>query len=119
MGSLTSSYRFKDGGLVKKVRLRSRYILLEWTLACSARHVRNPLALEPADTQTMSVSVNGFSQHMVSYYTVEDVLAGKLRSPSSIPELASLEISAEYLHKQNFRFPPMIEVGVDGVPRYR
>jgi len=56
---------------------------------------------------------------MVSYYSVEDVLAGKLRSPSTIPELASVEISPEYLHKQNFRFPPMIEVGQDGVPRYR
>jgi len=67
----------------------------------------------------MSVTVNGFAQHMVSYYSVEDVLAGKLRSPSTIPELASVEISPEYLHKQNFRFPPMIEVGQDGVPRYR
>ncbi|KAK8845312.1 hypothetical protein IAR55_006025 [Kwoniella newhampshirensis] len=86
VGSLTNSYKFKEGGLVKK---------------------------------TMSVSVNGFAQHMVSYYSVEDVLAGKLRSPSTIPELASLEISAEYLHKQNFRFPPMIEVGQDGIPRYR
>ncbi|WWD22260.1 hypothetical protein CI109_106751 [Kwoniella shandongensis] len=86
VGSLTNSYKFKDGGLVKK---------------------------------TMSVSVNGFAQHMVSYYSVEDVLAGKLRTPSTIPELASLDISAEYLHKQNFRFPPMIEIGPDGIPRYR
>ncbi|RXK37296.1 hypothetical protein M231_05438 [Tremella mesenterica] len=69
--------------------------------------------------KTMSVTVNGFAQHMISYYTCEDVLAGKLRCPSSIPELAALEISPEYLHKQNFRFPPMIEVGPDGVPRYR
>lgn len=47
------------------------------------------------------------------------MLAGKLRSPSTIPELASLEISPEYLSKQNFRFPPQIEVGHDGIPRYR
>lgn len=67
----------------------------------------------------MSVTVNGFAQHMISYYSVEDVLHGRLRAPSTIPELAGLEISAEYLHKQNFRFPPMIEVGPDGVPRYR
>ncbi|ORX34544.1 Gti1/Pac2 family-domain-containing protein [Kockovaella imperatae] len=69
--------------------------------------------------KTMSVTVNGFAQHMISYYTMEDVMSGRLRSPSSIPELASLEISPEYLHKQNFRFPPMIEVGADGIPRYR
>ncbi|WVR03339.1 hypothetical protein IAU60_000330 [Kwoniella sp. DSM 27419] len=86
VGSLTNSYKFKEGGLVKK---------------------------------TMSVSVNGYAQHMVSYYTIDDVLTGKLRSPSTIPELASLEISQEYLHKQNFRFPPMIEIGQDGIPRYR
>jgi hypothetical protein len=67
----------------------------------------------------MSVTVNGFSQHMISYYSVEDVMSGKLRTPSTIPELSALEISPEYLHKQNFRFPPMIEVGQDGVPRYR
>ncbi|WVF66293.1 hypothetical protein IAT40_001033 [Kwoniella sp. CBS 6097] len=86
VGSLTNSYKFKEGGLVKK---------------------------------TMSVSVNGFAQHMVSYYSVEDVLAGKLRSPSTIPELQSLEISSEYLSKQNFRFPPVTETGADGVIRYR
>ncbi|WVQ93914.1 hypothetical protein IAU59_000992 [Kwoniella sp. CBS 9459] len=86
VGSLTNSYKFKEGGLVKK---------------------------------TMSVSVNGFAQHMVSYYSVEDVLAGKLRSPSTIPELQSLEISSEYLSKQNFRFPPLTEIGPDGVIRYR
>ncbi|OCF33175.1 hypothetical protein I317_02362 [Kwoniella heveanensis CBS 569] len=86
VGSLTNSYKFKEGGLVKK---------------------------------TMSVSVNGFAQHMVSYYTVEDVLAGKLRSPSTIPELQALEISPEYLSKQNFRFPPLTEMGTDGVIRYR
>ncbi|WWC67015.1 uncharacterized protein I206_100922 [Kwoniella pini CBS 10737] len=86
VGSLTSSAKFRDDGLVKK---------------------------------TMSVSVNGFNQHMVSYYTIQDVIAGKLRAPSTIPELASLEISAEYLNKQNFRFPPLIERGPDGVNRYR
>ncbi|OWZ79134.1 cAMP-independent regulatory protein [Cryptococcus neoformans Bt85] len=69
--------------------------------------------------KTMSVSVNGFAQHVVSYYAIDDVISGKLRTPSSIPELASLEISPEYLHKQNFRFPPQVEVGPDGIPRYR
>jgi hypothetical protein len=67
----------------------------------------------------MSVNVNGFAQHMVSYYSVQDVLAGRLRTPSTIPELMALEISPEYLHKQNFRFPPIVEIGPDGVPRYR
>ncbi|KAL7419986.1 Global transcription regulator sge1 [Cryptotrichosporon argae] len=86
VGSLTNSYNFKPGGLVKK---------------------------------TMSVTVNGFNQHLVSYYTVDDAAAGRLRSPSTIPELASLEISQDYLQRSNFRFPPQTETGPDGLIRYR
>ncbi len=67
----------------------------------------------------MSVNVGGFAQHLISYYSVEDVVAGRLRTPSSIAELQNLDIAPEYLHKQNFRFPPIIEIGPDGVPRYR
>ncbi|CAG8705601.1 13661_t:CDS:2, partial [Dentiscutata heterogama] len=76
VGSLTNTYRFKKGGLIKK---------------------------------TMSIMVNGVSQHMISYYTKEDVLAGKLKTPSSMPNLAILEISPEFLLKQNFRIPPVVE----------
>jgi hypothetical protein len=112
VGSLTNSYKFKEGGLVKKVNIPSEG---------SSSHKAGSSALPrlALTLQTMSVTVNGYSQHMISYYTMEDVIAGKLRTPSTIPELASLEISPDYLHKQNFRFPPMVEVGPDGVPRYR
>ncbi|WVN90107.1 uncharacterized protein L203_105342 [Cryptococcus depauperatus CBS 7841] len=84
VGSLTNSYKFKEGGLVKKVG------------GCG---LRSP------DVCVDHVGVN--------------VIDGKLRTPATIPELASLEISPEYLHKQNFRFPPQVEVGADGIPRYR
>jgi hypothetical protein len=57
----------------------------------------------------MSIMVNGVSQHMISYYTKEDVLACKLKTPSSLPSLAILEIAPEFLLKQNFRIPPVIE----------
>ena len=50
---------------------------------------------------------------------MEDVEQGRLRSPSTLPELASLDISPEYLDKTHFRNPPKVEIGVDGVPRYR
>ncbi|KAF9944085.1 hypothetical protein BGZ70_005059 [Mortierella alpina] len=63
--------------------------------------------------KTMSIVVNGVSQHMISYYSKEDVLAGKLRTPSSVPELAGLEISPEFLMKQNFRIPPTVEQSYD------
>ncbi|KAF9415799.1 hypothetical protein BGZ94_010395 [Podila epigama] len=65
--------------------------------------------------KTMSIIVNGVSQHMISYYSKDDVLAGKLRTPSSVPELAGLEISAEFLMKQNFRIPPTVEQSYDSV----
>jgi hypothetical protein len=70
-------------------------------------------------SQTMSVNVNGFAQHMVSYYSVADVLNGRLRTPSSIGELVSLEISPEYMQKQNFRFPPVFDIGPDGLLQYK
>ena len=56
---------------------------------------------------------------MISYYKIEDVEGGRLRSPSSLPELASLDISPEYLDKTHFRNPPKVEIGIDGIPRYR
>ncbi|KAF8063420.1 Gti1/Pac2 family-domain-containing protein [Lyophyllum atratum] len=69
--------------------------------------------------KTFSLTISGVSQHLISYYRIEDVTNGRLRSPSSLPELASLDISPEYLDKTHFRNPPKVEVGVDGIPRYR
>ncbi|KAI8365199.1 Gti1/Pac2 family-domain-containing protein [Radiomyces spectabilis] len=59
--------------------------------------------------KTMSIVVNGVPQHLISYYHPQDILQNRLRTPSSVPELASLEISPELLVKQNFRIPPMVE----------
>lgn len=69
--------------------------------------------------QTFSLTIGGVAQHLISYYKVEDVEQGRLRSPSTLPELASLDISPEYLDKTHFRNPPKVEIGVDGIPRYR
>lgn len=69
--------------------------------------------------KTFSLTIGGVAQHLISYYKIEDVEQGRLRSPSSLPELASLDISPEYLDKTHFRNPPKVEIGVDGVPRYR
>ncbi|KIY43225.1 hypothetical protein FISHEDRAFT_53925, partial [Fistulina hepatica ATCC 64428] len=85
VGSLTDTFKFKQGGLMKK---------------------------------TFSLTIGGVAQHLISYYKVEDVEQGRLRSPSSLPELASLSISPEYLDKEHFRNPPKIEAGPDGLPRY-
>ncbi|CAG8479401.1 5792_t:CDS:2 [Ambispora gerdemannii] len=63
--------------------------------------------------KTMSIVVNGVSQHMISYYNKEDVLRCALKTPSQDPQLAALEISPEFLSKQNFRIYPTIEGGYD------
>jgi hypothetical protein len=68
--------------------------------------------------KTFSLTIGGVAQHLISYYKVEDVETGRLRSPSSIPELAALEISPEYLDKTHFRIPPKVEIGRDGRPHY-
>ncbi|KAL5480243.1 SGE1 [Sanghuangporus weigelae] len=69
--------------------------------------------------KTFSLTIGGVSQHLISYYKIEDVEQGRLRTPSSLPELASLDISPEYLDKTHFRNPPKVEIDRDGVPRYR
>ncbi|EED81183.1 predicted protein, partial [Postia placenta Mad-698-R] len=48
VGSLTNSYKFKPGGMMKK---------------------------------TFSLSIGGVAQHLISYYKIEDVEHGRLRSP--------------------------------------
>ncbi|KAF8814558.1 hypothetical protein BYT27DRAFT_7326528 [Phlegmacium glaucopus] len=68
--------------------------------------------------KTFSLTIGEVAQHLISYYKIEDVENGRLRSPSSLPELASLDISPEYLDKTHFRNPPKVEIGADGVLRY-
>ncbi|KAK9900108.1 hypothetical protein P389DRAFT_176962 [Cystobasidium minutum MCA 4210] len=75
VGSLTTSYRFKKDGLIKKTISNGHLHLI---LLCS---------------------------------TIDDVLAGRLRTPSSLIELASLEISSTLLDPKNFRMPPVTEKG--------
>ncbi|KDQ17404.1 hypothetical protein BOTBODRAFT_105739 [Botryobasidium botryosum FD-172 SS1] len=69
--------------------------------------------------KTFSLTIRGTTHHLISYYKIDDVESGRLRTPSSLPELASLDISPDYLDKTHFRVPPRIEVGSDGIPRYR
>ncbi|KAI7254422.1 hypothetical protein KC335_g14451, partial [Hortaea werneckii] len=55
--------------------------------------------------KTMSISVNGISHHMVSYYKVDDVKNGKLQRPLSDPRLQNISVRPELYLKQNFRAP--------------
>lgn len=55
--------------------------------------------------KTMSISMNGISHHMVSYYKVDDVKNNKLQRPLSDPRLQNMTVRPELYLKQNFRAP--------------
>ena len=55
--------------------------------------------------KTMSVNVNGIHHHLVSYYNIDDVLAGKLQSPSKDKDLDEIEPRLDLVARQNFRAP--------------
>lgn len=50
--------------------------------------------------------------NLTGFQTIEDVVAGRLRSPSSLMELSSLEISPRLLQTKNFRLPPLLDIGM-------
>jgi len=55
--------------------------------------------------KTMSISLNGVSHHLVSYYTVEDVKQRRLNRPLTDSRLSGLTVRPELFMKQNFRAP--------------
>ena len=55
--------------------------------------------------KTMSISVNGISHHMVSYYKVDDVKHNALARPLQDPRLQHISVRPELYLKQNFRAP--------------
>lgn len=55
--------------------------------------------------KTMSISINGISHHMVSYYKVDDVKHNALARPMQDPRLQHISIRPELYLKQNFRAP--------------
>ena len=124
VGSLTNSYPFMKEGLCKEVSAVSPSALIPhpgfhlFTAFVSLTTSPCPLS-DLRRIQTISIQVEGSTQHLISYYSVEDVRNGRLRTPSSLPEIAALCISPIFLNKSNFRNPPHIEVGPDGIPRYR
>lgn len=51
-------------------------------------------------------------------YSVEDVLANRLRQPGSIPEIANIDISHPFLMAQFFRHPPQVTFDADQMPHF-
>ncbi|KAL1964228.1 hypothetical protein VTN77DRAFT_7186 [Rasamsonia byssochlamydoides] len=64
--------------------------------------------------KTMSVTVSGVTHHLVSYYSVEDVLKGVLSPPSMVESLRYIRPRAELTSKQSFRAPiDDLDTGLD------
>lgn len=55
--------------------------------------------------KTVSVTVGGVSHHLVSYYTVADVLNNKLLTPTKDPRFQYITPRPDLITKQNFRAP--------------
>lgn len=55
--------------------------------------------------KTMSVTVQGVTHHLVSYYSVADVTNGTLRTPSNDPNVNFLRPRLELTQRQSFRAP--------------
>lgn len=55
--------------------------------------------------KTMSISINGISHHMVSYYKLDDVKTSTLPRPINDPRLQGITVRPELYLKQNFRAP--------------
>jgi len=55
--------------------------------------------------KTVSVTVGGVSHHLVSYYTVADVMNNKIATPSKDPRFQHVTPRADLITKQNFRTP--------------
>ena len=91
---------FKVNGLIKKVRVPHRGL-------------SNALIV----FQTITVTVDGSDLHLISYYTSEDLRFGRLKKPTSRPDIMTLDLPPNIFRLTNFRNPPKVETGPDGRPR--
>jgi hypothetical protein len=55
--------------------------------------------------KTISIQFRNVHHHMVSYYTIEDVLTGRLGTPTNNPDLAQYTPRPELISNGNFRSP--------------
>ncbi|KAI5457907.1 Gti1/Pac2 family-domain-containing protein [Mariannaea sp. PMI_226] len=64
--------------------------------------------------KTISVTYQGVPHHLVSYYNVNDVISGRLSSPTKHPALRQIIPRTELITSQNFRAPiDEVECGQD------
>ncbi|KAF7356391.1 hypothetical protein MVEN_00971700 [Mycena venus] len=67
--------------------------------------------------KTITVTIEGSDFHLISYYTSADQHSGKLKRPTSRPDIMSLPMDPRLFRATNFRVPPKVEKGPDGTSR--
>ncbi|KAJ7352275.1 Gti1/Pac2 family-domain-containing protein [Mycena albidolilacea] len=67
--------------------------------------------------KTITVTIDGSDLHLISYYTSADQHSGKLKRPSSRPDIMGLPMDPRLFRATNFRVPPKVEKGPDGTSR--
>ncbi|PFH46020.1 hypothetical protein AMATHDRAFT_70757 [Amanita thiersii Skay4041] len=67
--------------------------------------------------KTITVTIEGSDLHLISYYTSEDIRSGKLKRPTSRPDIMALPLPPHIFRLTTFRVPPKVEIGPDGKPR--
>jgi len=55
--------------------------------------------------KTISVSYRGVQHHLVSYYNIDDVISGRLATPSATPDFKNLTPRSSLISSGNFRAP--------------
>ncbi|CAO3639802.1 unnamed protein product [Mucor hiemalis] len=98
--SLSLSPTTNEHPMIPRLLGNRREKALLGSLKNSSRFKRNGLI-----KKSMSLIVDGVQQHIVSYYSKDDVLSNRLKTPSSIVELSSLTVSPGLRLRQNFRIP--------------
>lgn len=69
--------------------------------------------------KTISITYRGVPHHLVSYYSVEDVMSGRLMTPNKDSRFHNIVPRTELLTSQNFRAPVNeVEYGPDGNPAF-
>ncbi|KAJ7220294.1 Gti1/Pac2 family-domain-containing protein [Mycena pura] len=67
--------------------------------------------------KTITVTIDGSDLHLISYYTSADQHSGKLKRPTARTDIMALTMDPRLFRATNFRVPPKVEKGPDGIPR--
>ncbi|KAJ7760627.1 Gti1/Pac2 family-domain-containing protein [Mycena maculata] len=67
--------------------------------------------------KTITVTIEGSDLHLISYYTSSDQHSGKLKRPTTRPDIMNLPMDPRLFRATNFRVPPKVEKAPDGTSR--